>query len=169
MSVRVVTVAERRFTGQIVGVGNTIPFEWDGFASSLPHGIRRVLPVAIDGHRAGRPPTTLCALQDRYPLQPIESYVQWKRPDGEPFDPWLRVHQRLGAKLLGIAERSMVIEGSIAEWEGWTGQAFPESGAYVVPRAHLPIEVDRERDLGVYAEPNVWRRHPLERTTVPMS
>lgn len=49
------------------------------------------------------------------------------------------------------------------------GQAFPESGAYIVSYAQAPVEIDRERDPDVYAEPNVWMRRPLERTTVPMS
>jgi hypothetical protein len=38
---------------------------------------------------------------------------------------------------------------------------FPESGAYVVQGALQPVEMDLERDLGVYREPNVWMRHPV--------
>lgn len=63
----------------------------------------------------------------------------------------------------------MVIEGPVAQWEEWTGLAFPESGAYVVPGAHVPVEVDREWNVGGYAEPNVWMRHPISRTTVTKS
>jgi hypothetical protein len=29
----------------------------------------------------------------------------------------------------------------------------------VVPDALVPVEIDRERDLGRYVEPNVWLRH----------
>ena len=36
--------------------------------------------------------------KDRYPLIPIERYASWRREDGLPFDPWLRVHARLGAR-----------------------------------------------------------------------
>jgi hypothetical protein len=32
----------------------------------------------------------------RYPLMPIERYIQWRRADGLPVDPWLRVHERVG-------------------------------------------------------------------------
>ena len=39
--------------------------------------------------------------------------------------------------------------------------AFPESGEYVVPGALEPIRIDRERDLGLYDEPNIWMRHPI--------
>jgi hypothetical protein len=37
--------------------------------------------------------------------------------------------------------------------------AFPESGDYIVPGALVPVQIDRERDLGHYVEPNVWMRH----------
>ena len=29
----------------------------------------------------------------------------------------------------------MVIEGTVAEWEKWTGMRFPETSGYVVPEA----------------------------------
>jgi len=38
-------------------------------------------------------------LKDRYPTIPIERYVRWTRPDGTPFDPWMRVHTELGARI----------------------------------------------------------------------
>jgi hypothetical protein len=45
-------------------------------------------------------------------------------------------------------------------WEEWTEIALPESGAHVVPGALVPVEIDRERDAGLYVEPNVWMVHP---------
>jgi GNAT superfamily N-acetyltransferase len=99
------------------------------------------------------------SLKHRYPLTPIERYVEWRRDDGLLFDPWLRAHERLGAELLGIAEDSLVSEGTVAELELWCGLAFPESGSYVVEGALVPVEIDRERDRGSYREPNVWMRH----------
>jgi hypothetical protein len=100
-------------------------------------------------------------LKERYPLTPMERYVRWERADGLPFDPWLRVHRRLGAEILQVAPRSMLITGTISEWEEWTGMRFPESDAYVVPGALQPVVMDLERDLGTYQEPNVWMRHPI--------
>ena len=55
----------------------------------------------------------------------------------------------------------MRIVGSIGEWESWTGMRFPEGGSYVVPGALAPIELDTQKDLGVYIEPNVWMLHEL--------
>ncbi|AQZ67024.1 unnamed protein product [[Actinomadura] parvosata subsp. kistnae] len=99
------------------------------------------------------------ALKARYPLTPMARFMAWTRPDGLPLDPWLRTHRRMGARLLGPAERSMVMCGSVAEWEEWAGMPLPDSGPYVVAGALAPVEVDRERDVGVLAEPNVWVRH----------
>jgi GNAT superfamily N-acetyltransferase len=100
-------------------------------------------------------------LKHRYPLTPIERYARWTRRDGLPFDPWLRVHVRLGAEILGAAPRSMRIEGTVADWELWTGLPLPESGRYVFPHGLAPLEVDREADVGVYFEPGIWVRHPV--------
>jgi GNAT superfamily N-acetyltransferase len=94
-----------------------------------------------------------------YPLTPMERYVRWARPDGAPFDPWLRTHWRLGGEVLRICPASMEITADVATWEAWTGLAFPETGPYVVPGALVPVAIDRDRDLGRYLEPNVWLRH----------
>jgi hypothetical protein len=100
-------------------------------------------------------------LKSRYPLAPMERYIGWTRPDGSPFDPWLRTHWRLGAATLAVAPRSMLVTGTVTEWEAWAGMAFPDSGDYVVPGALAPVRIDRERDCGRYEEPNVWMHHPV--------
>ena len=99
------------------------------------------------------------SLKKLYPLIPIERYARWTRDDGSPFDPWLRVHWRLGAEYLKVAPEATVITGTVAEWEEWTSMSFPESGAYVVPGALQPVSIDRERNTGSYEDPNVWMRH----------
>jgi GNAT superfamily N-acetyltransferase len=98
-------------------------------------------------------------LKSRYPLTSMERYVSWKLPDGAPFDPWLRVHWRLGALPLQVAANTMTVEGTIKDWEQWTGMAFPESGAYLVPGALQPVVMDCEHDRGRYEDPNYWMRH----------
>jgi GNAT superfamily N-acetyltransferase len=95
--------------------------------------------------------------KERYPLIPIERYARWRRDDGLLFDPWLRVHERLGAEVIGTAEEAMLIEGSRADWQDWTGMELPEDGSYVVPGALVPVELRDGR--GVYSEPCVWMRH----------
>lgn len=100
-------------------------------------------------------------LKHRYPLTPMERYVRWRRPDGAPFDPWLRVHWELGARVVGLAPRSMVVQGRVDDWERWTAMRFPESGRYIVPGALAPVTIDRRHDRGRYVEANVWMLHPL--------
>jgi hypothetical protein len=99
--------------------------------------------------------------KDRYPITPIERYVRWTRDDGSAFDPWIRVHLRMGATLGPSLPRSMRIAGRVTEWETWTGMRFPESGDYVFPAGLAPLHVDTDHDLGEYWEPNVWLIHAL--------
>ncbi len=101
-------------------------------------------------------------LKSSYPLTPMERYLRWTREDGAPFDPWLRTHWRMGARIVKVAARSMVTPGTVAQWEAWTGgMKFPESGEYVVPHALNPLQAEIERDLITYVEPNVWMHHPI--------
>ena len=100
-------------------------------------------------------------LKSSYPLTPIERYVAWTQSDGSPFDPWIRAPRRLGATQLAIAPRSPLIEGTVAQWEEWTGMRFPESGSYVVPQALQPVTMDVEQDEGQYEEPTVWMLHTV--------
>lgn len=99
--------------------------------------------------------------KERYPLVPIERYAGWRRPDGLLFDPWMRVHERLGATVLKPEPQSLRITGTVGEWESWTAMSFPESGDYWFPRGLTTLHVDRDEDHGSYWEPNVWLHHRL--------
>jgi hypothetical protein len=115
--------------------------------------------AAREGHSALIAPVRP-TWKERYPLTPMERFVHWTRDDGLPFDPWLRVHARLGAELLEVCPASMRVEGSREEWESWTGMRFPDDGEYVVPGALVPVRFAEGR--GTYVEPNVWMRHRVE-------
>ena len=95
----------------------------------------------------------------RYPLVPMAEYAGWVRADGLCVDPWIRTHQRMGARVLAPAARSMVVEGTVAQWEEWADMPFPVSGDYVVPDALGLVHVDRVRDRAVYVEENLWVQH----------
>jgi hypothetical protein len=69
---------------------------------------------------------------------------------------------RLGGEILRPEPRSMRISGTVAEWEDWTETAFPESGEYVFPHGLAPLAVDRDQDLGLYFEPNLWMVHRVQ-------
>jgi GNAT superfamily N-acetyltransferase len=57
----------------------------------------------------------------KYPLTSLDDYITWKTEEGLPFDPWLRVHVRAGAKIIKICHQSKTIRGTRTEWEKWTG------------------------------------------------
>jgi hypothetical protein len=129
-----------------------------GLARTMIGGMREIASACDFGNLiAPLRPTW----KERYPLTPIERYASWTRPDGLPFDPWIRLHVRLGAEIMKPLPRSLHITGTVAEWEEWVDLPFPESGTYVFPHALAPLEVDREADRCEYWEPNVWVRHRI--------
>ena len=100
-------------------------------------------------------------LKSSYPLIPIERYAEWRRANGSHFDPWIRIHERVGGEILAPAPVSMTISRSVAEWEAWTGMRFPADGDYVFPGGLAPLVV---RDgVGTHVEPNVWLLHRVYR------
>ena len=103
--------------------------------------------------------------KERYPLVPIQRYAAWRRPDGLPFDPWLRAHERLGGEMLGSAPRSMTSRHARGVG-GVDGHVFPDDGDYVVP-ARSSVHFKNGR--GLYVEPNVWVRTPYSSRVLPHS
>ncbi len=99
--------------------------------------------------------------KDRYPITPIERYARWRRPDGSAFDPWIRVHLKLGATLGPAIPQSLHIAGAVVDWQRWTGMWFPETGDYVFPGGLAPLHIDGGTNSGEYWEPNVWIIHTL--------
>lgn len=98
-------------------------------------------------------------VKHREPLTPFAGYVARQREDGLPRDSWVRTHVRAGARIIKVAPCSMVIAGTLAEWQRWTGLAFTTSGPAIVPGAPSPIHVSLEQDHAVYIEPNLWVHH----------
>jgi hypothetical protein len=171
------------------GTARTLPDGYDGALASavtghedsVPADTLAIMAAAVGASRqggglAGKVLTTLRerataaglrrviapvrpALKSRYPMTPMENFARWTRSDGLHIDPWIRTHQRLGASILAPAPRSMIIVGTVSEWEDWAAMAFPETGQYVVPDALDLVAIDREQDRGTYAETNLWMRH----------
>lgn len=101
------------------------------------------------------------SFKHRYPLAAMSDYITWTRDDGLAFDPWIRVHQRLGARIVKAIPNSMRISGTVAEWESWTDMVFPVDGDYVFPDGLATVNINKTADLGVYYEPNVWIVHDV--------
>ena len=173
----------------VVAEGHTISCAWDGTVQGLGAGIDATIAAGfalraeiLPQHQSrGLAPVILRRMaeiarsaglgtliapvrpswKERYPLTPIERYVTWTRPDGEPCDPWIRVHTRLGGRIAAPIPESMRITGTVAEWEEWTSLSYPESGEYVFPRGLATLHIDRATDRGSYWEPNVWIVHEI--------
>ena len=97
--------------------------------------------------------------KDRFPLHSIVDYASWQRRDGLPFDPWIRVHFRLGAKILRPEPNSMEFTAQVPDWEDWTGMRFHHDGRFIFSGGLAPLTVSR--NLGRYWEPNVWVVHDV--------
>jgi GNAT superfamily N-acetyltransferase len=97
--------------------------------------------------------------KDRYPITPIERYITWQRSDGLLLDPWMRVHERLGASILRAAPQSLEISQPIESWTRWVDMQFPDNGGYVFPGGLAPLTV--VDGIGEYWEPNVWMLHEV--------
>lgn len=97
--------------------------------------------------------------KSKYPLTSMDDYVTWKNEEALPLDPWLRAHVRQGARIVKVCHESKTVRGTRAEWGKWTDMKFPQSGRYVIPGALNPMEMNVEKDEGIYVEPNVWIVH----------
>lgn len=140
---------------EVIAEGHTIPCDWDVTSEGLGEGISAMIAAAFDAKAAHRRPSALCALAAEV------KYVSWTRENGEPFDPWIRIHTRRGGQIVRPIPHSMRITGTVAEWEEWTGMRFPAGGQYTFPAGLAPLEIDHEHDRGSYWEPNVWITHKL--------
>ena len=130
-----------------------------------------------------------------FPFITIEDYIEWSQvislQSGNlappswiktrlPHDPWLRKHVRLGGRIVKVAPSSMVVRGSFAEWEDWTGIDFvkfskdyekrkaleEEAGKreYIevaITGGLVPLKVYVQEQACVYVEPNIWCYHKV--------
>jgi len=70
--------------------------------------------------RGEDPPTKiLCGREDRQKEVELELMDQ-----KDLYDPWLRKHIEMGAKIVKVCWRSTIIESAVEDWEKWTGVSF---------------------------------------------
>ena len=95
--------------------------------------------------------------KSQHPLIPLESYVEWKRPDGTAYDPWLRVHLHAGGKTLAIGHALLRVALPI----GSDGRVWcsPWPGSTLFPEHLQPVVIDSARDQGLYEGQCVWVVH----------
>jgi GNAT superfamily N-acetyltransferase len=152
---------------------------WQGISPNIHCAIQIVIHPAYQGQRLSAPaieavravtrskglPALIIPLRpsekSKYPLISMDDYLTWKDEASLPFDAWLRAHVRLGGRIIKTCHESKIIRGSRTEWEEWTKLEFPQSGPYIIPGALNPMDMNLEKDEGVYIEPNVWMVHEV--------
>lgn len=139
-----------------------------------------------------------------FPLVPMHDYMTWKHQKEVPstfintsspptstghlatcdlpFDPWLRKHISLGGTMVKVAPCSMVVHGSITDWQEWTGVNFNHE-LQEIQSKNVKKELESNRDYleipfpgGLaplrlyvtekccsYFEPNIWVYHDISR------
>lgn len=94
-------------------------------------------------------------LKDQHPEVPMEEYMTWKK-NGKIYDPWIRTHLNAGAEIIKVCHKAMTVSGSLNDWEHWTGKTFNESGEYAIEGGLSLVEIDVNKNSGLYLEPNIW-------------
>jgi GNAT superfamily N-acetyltransferase len=125
-----------------------------------------IATMAMMARRAGLAPLVAPVRpnwKDRFPLNSVGDYAFWQRRDGLPFDPWIRLHVRLGARILRPEPNSMEFTARVSDWENWIGMRFHRDGRYVFLGGLAPLMV--AGDVGRYWEPNVWMLHEVSSRT----
>jgi GNAT superfamily N-acetyltransferase len=93
----------------------------------------------------------------RMPDLTINEYSQVRLDNGEHFDPWLRIHERIGGKIIGVCPASAVFSAPLNDWQDWSKMKLPESGRLLVPNAINYLEI--KDGVGVLKEDSVWVLH----------
>ena len=83
-------------------------------------------------------------------------------------DPWLRLHQKLGGRVVSICHKSVVVNASLSRWEEWLGHKIVRSSSHLekigLPEGLSPLVLDWDKSIGTYTEANIWVRYDLKAT-----
>ena len=93
----------------------------------------------------------------RAPFLSLEEYAELRLPDGRHFDPWVRVHEDLGGRIVSLRENSASFRGTRSQWEDWTHMRLPSNGDVFIPGAAWCLRL--RDDWGEVQEPSIWIVH----------
>ena len=131
-------------------------FQGQGLSNRIVQGFRGLAKMhGLDYFLAPVRPVGML----EHPGVDVHAWAQSRDANGEPRDFWLRVHERLGARTLGAAEKSQCVEGTLEQWRDWTGVTFEADGACVLPDLLQPVEVDLKAGYARYYDPSIWAVH----------
>lgn len=93
----------------------------------------------------------------RMPQLDIYEYREVRLADGRHVDPWVRVHESVGGRIIGCCEDSAVFGGTRAQWEEWAGMRLPDDGDILIDGAQGWLEMIA--GYGVLREDSLWVLH----------
>lgn len=99
-----------------------------------------------------------------YAAMPMAEFAALKRDDGLPLDHWIRLHTRLGAKILCASEKSHRHAMSVQDFHAqFSPVPLTENGDMLVERngEWYKIYVNLEHDIVLINQGCVWVRHAL--------
>ncbi|OFZ23897.1 MAG: hypothetical protein A2202_02495 [Bdellovibrionales bacterium RIFOXYA1_FULL_36_14] len=97
----------------------------------------------------------------KFPNISFDEYCALKDGNGRIFDPWLRLHKNLGAEILNICKTSILVSASIRRWNEWLGHSI--STGEIPHKGIVPLQIDLEKKVAMYIEPNIWVRYSLKK------
>lgn len=127
-----------------------------GLGLKMLAGLRAAATAA--GYKALAAPVRPTAAW-RMPHLSMAEYSRVRLTDGRHFDPWIRVHEKAGGRIIGSCEDSITLSGTREQWEEWTGLRLPEQGFVIVEGANSYLTLGN--GLGFLTEGSVWLLHEL--------
>jgi GNAT superfamily N-acetyltransferase len=143
-----------RWVGAI-GTSVDPEFESSGLAGRLLTALRDVaLTLGYAGVAAPVRPVS----RWRMPQVSLEEYAKARLSDGRHFDPWVRVHERIGGRIVAVCEQSASFVGDHEQWERWLGMRLPVDGRVLAAPRTVDF-LDLFMGVGVLTEGSIWMVH----------
>jgi acyl carrier protein len=98
--------------------------------------------------------------------RPDVEFADWcarRRMDGTAEDPWIRLHERVGGRVLTVGHASQRVVAPLEDWERWAGRRLDGETSVHVAGTLGPVILDHATRVGVYEEPCLWMEHPATR------
>lgn len=126
-----------------------------GIAKRLLEGLKRqAMDVCqYEGLTAPVLPSALW----RVPSMSMAQYAELRLEDGRHFDPWVRIHEAIGGKIIGSTEESVVFEADRKVWEACAEMKLPDNGAILIDRASRELVLTD--GVGKLVEGSLWLLH----------
>ncbi len=101
--------------------------------------------------------------KQEFPTLSIDEYCNKKLDNGRLFDNWLRVHERVGGRIIRGEEKSQLVIAPIDEWRKWIRDVVSEGvKEYFCNEALSKVTFNFEEGVGVYHDPCVWVEHTID-------